>query len=68
MFFELSKTVLNTEYKEYQVFCPFLGIGSPHPLTKQASVYPYLDPKGEGIASAKTNFFNTCQYIVVALI
>ncbi len=36
-------------YTEYQSFCPFLGIGSPHPLTrKRVCLHAPLDPKGGG--------------------
>jgi hypothetical protein len=33
---------------EYQSVCPFVGIGSPHPLTRKRVCLPPLDPRGEG--------------------
>ncbi len=39
-----------TVYIEYQIVCPYVGIGSPWPLpsSPQASVSPLLDPGGGG--------------------
>ncbi len=35
-------------YIEYQSVCPFVGTGSPPPLTRKRVCLPHLDPKGGG--------------------
>jgi hypothetical protein len=36
----------STEYAECQAFCPFVGIGSPHPLNRKRVLLPPFGFKG----------------------
>jgi hypothetical protein len=36
-----------TEYTECLAFCPFVRMGSPHPLTRKGLLLPHLGPRGD---------------------